>query len=293
MRNFQFGLWLCAAIFLLTACQTAEELAREEAAISARLPAACQGQPTATIDTGKIGVVFLHGKGGRPRGNIQDLGDYLSAKGFKVELPEMTWSRVRRFDRSLAVAIDEIGQAVQILRRNGATAIIVGGQSLGGTGALAYGAGHDGLAGVIVVAGGGDPYQIYNFSKDVRASVAEAKSMVAAGKGDQQNKFADLNVGRTGTLRTTAQIYLSFFDPEGPALMPRNAAALKDAPLLWVYGRDDPLKDTNYRGYAFDKAPEHALNAYVTIDAGHLDAPLKGRKVIEAWLRCVGSSAAS
>ena len=148
-------------------------------------------------------------------------------------------------------------------------------------------------AAIVVVAGGGDPSQIYNSSKDVQASVAEAKSMVAAGKGDQQNKFADLNVGRTSTLRTTANIYLSFFDPEGPALMPRNAAGLKDAPLLWVYGRNDPLKDTNSPGYAFDKAPEHALKAYVTIDAGHLDAPLKGRKVVEAWLRCVGQQAGS
>ena len=197
----------------------------------------------------------------------------------------MPWSKGRRYDRTFDEAMEEIDRAVAGLRGQGAERIFIGGQSLGGTGALGYGARREGLAGVIVVAGGGDPYQIYKFKEKIRASVAKARELATAGKGSKRKTFKDLNQGKVSSVRTTALIYLSFFDPEGPALMPRNAADL-GAPLLWIYGRDDPLRDTNNPDYAFALAPPNALNAYVIIDAGHLNAPGNGREVIEVWLRC-------
>lgn len=259
------------------------------AAVDARaegMPQACEAK-TAAVDAGTVGVVLMHGKGGTPRGPIWKLAAHLKKLGYKVSVPEMPWSKRRRFDRTFDEAMEEIDKRAANLRNEGATHIFVGGQSQGGTAALGYGARRDGLAGVMVIAGGGDPYQIYQFKEAIRASVAEAREKVAAGAGDDDGSFKDLNIGKVSSVRTTARIYLSYLDPEGPALMPRNAAALKGAPLLWVYGSGDPLRDTNNPDYAFAKAPDHPLNAYVVIDAGHKNAPDRGRKVVARWLACV------
>ncbi len=276
---------ILAFLSLLAVSEMKADAAGLTAEIAQQLPAACQGKALDSVDTSKIGVVFLHGKGGTPKGHITGLTDHLKRQGFKVATPEMPWSKGRRYDRTFEEAMEEIDHAVAGLHGQGAEQIFIGGQSLGGTGALGFGARREGLAGVIVVAGGGDPYQIYEFKEKIRASVAKARELATAGKGSKRKTFKDLNQGKVSSVRTTALIYLSFFDPEGPALMPRNAADL-GAPLLWIYGRDDPLRDTNNPDYAFALAPPNALNAYVTIDAGHLNAPGNGREVIEVWLRC-------
>ena len=53
------------------------------------------------------------------------------------------------------------------------------------------------------------------------------------GKGDEKAKFNDLNQGETKTLNIPARIYLSWFAPDGPSPMPKNAANLKPgAPLM-------------------------------------------------------------
>lgn len=279
---------LLAGLVLLAACETPEQRAERLAAAAEMLPPQCRTDQIQAVDAGTIGVVFMHGKGGMPSGHIRPLADHLSRAGFRVATPEMPWSKSRRYDRSFEDAMGEIDRAVAGLRAAGARHIAVGGQSLGGTAALGYGARRGDLDGVIVVAGGGDPYQIYQASEAIRASVGEAEALVASGKGDEQGSFQDLNAGRTTKVRATAGVYLSFYDPDGPALMPRNAADLKGgAPLLWVNGRDDPIRLTNAPDYAYDKAPANPLNAYVTVDAGHHDAPAAGRHVVDAWLRCL------
>ncbi len=289
MKSPVLVLVVSAVSLVALAYQTVSAQAQDSAAISRELPSPCQTAASKSIDTGTIGVVLMHGKRGTPRGSIRKLGDYLKRQGFKVQTPEMPWSKSRHYDRTFEEAMEEIDHAVERLRNNGATHIAVGGQSQGSTASLGYGARRSGLAGIIVIAGGGDPYQLYQWKKKkFGASVEKARQMVAAGKGDERAKFADAKKGRVVTARTTARIYLSYFDPKGPAFMPRNAAELQGgAPLLWIYGRDDPLRKTNDPDYAFAKAPTNPLNAYVVIVSGHLDAPEKGRQVVGRWLRCL------
>jgi hypothetical protein len=62
--------------------------------------------------------------------------------------------------------------------------------------------------------------------------VAEAHAMVASGRGDERASFSDGNIRGLFPINTTAAIYLSFFDPTGPANMPDNTSRLR-APLLW------------------------------------------------------------
>ena len=106
--------------------------------------------------------------------------------------------------------------------------------------------------------------------------------MVAAGRGDERASFIDMNVRGSFSIYTTAAIYLSFFDPTGPANIPDNTTRLR-APLLWVAGTADRAQTGP--GYAFSRAPANPVNRYVTVDADHLGTLAASRDAVLAWLR--------
>ena len=72
----------------------------------------------------------------------------------------------------------------------------------------------------------------------ISESVARARAMVAEGRGDERASFTDLNIRGPFSIETTAAIYLSFFDPTGPANILDNTTRLRE-PLLWVAGTED------------------------------------------------------
>ena len=81
-----------------------------------------------------------------------------------------------------------------------------------------------------------------------------------------------------------ARVYLSWFNPNGPAVMPVNTANLKPGtPLMWIIGEKDRMYD---RGEAYDytKAPANTKNAYIVVKGGHKVTPQKGKKEILNWL---------
>ena len=73
---------------------------------------------------------------------------------------------------------------------------------------------------------------------------------------------------------TTAAAYVSFFDPAGPAIMSRNAAALKGASLLWVIGTDDAGARAVARG-----------GKIITVPGGHSETPKVSAGEVVAWLQ--------
>jgi esterase/lipase len=234
-------------------------------------------------EKGEIGVVLLHGKQGAVPGRLGPLARKLKAAGCLVATPEMPWSRGRIYAASYEDALLEIDQAVEGLKEKGAQRIVVGGLSLGGNAAVGYAARRQDLAGIIVLAPGQFP-ESPNWRERFASSVARAREMVAAGKGDSMERFEDLNMGKTFYSQATAKNYLSYFDPEGPAVLPTNAAAIRRAiPILWVVGTRDPA--TRPSGYAFDKAPPHPKSKYLAVDADHLGVPAAAADVILEWLR--------
>jgi hypothetical protein len=106
--------------------------------------------------------------------------------------------------------------------------------------------------------------------------------MVAAGHGDERASFTDLNIHGPFSVNTTAAIYLSFFDPTGPANMLDNVSRLRE-PLLWVAGNAD--RSQPGPGYAFSRAPANPLNRYVTVSADHLGTPTAAREAVLTWLK--------
>lgn len=240
----------------------------------------CAARPTSVLAAEKLGVVLIHGKEGMP-GQMQGLVTALNAAGYLAERPEMCWSRRRIYDRAYLDCFADIDFTVKKLKAEGATSIVIAGMSLGGNAAVGYGARHEGLKGIIALA----PAPAIEFISKLPAiakSLAEAQSMIATGRGNDKATFADINTGRPFEVETTAKIYVSFFAPDSPGVLPDNAAKLK-APLLIVSGQLDPTQRSV--PYAFARAPSNGLNWHVTVASDHRGTPAAARDVVLAWLK--------
>ncbi|HUE19310.1 MAG TPA: alpha/beta fold hydrolase [Stellaceae bacterium] len=250
------------------------------------LAAAAPAQSTA-----KLGIVLLHGKTGSPNEpGIATLAAALRDAGYVVELPEMCWSAGRIYDRPFLDCLAELDPLVTQLKAAG-LGIVVAGHSLGGSAALAYGARHPGLAGIVALAPA-PPIQFLAQRPDIAASLAQARSLVAQGQGDRSGDFTDFNTSGTGsgpfTVHATAKIYLSFLDPAGPSLMLANAARL-NTPLLVVSGSSDPSQQSIPGTFA--KVPANPLNRFVTESAGHMQTPQAAIPAVLAWLAALPAKA--
>jgi pimeloyl-ACP methyl ester carboxylesterase len=235
----------------------------------------------------KLGVLLMHGKWGTslPGSPIGDLANSLEKKGFLVSAPaNMPWSRERKYDKTFDESMMEINERVEELRKRGATKIVVGGHSIGANGALGYGARRDGLSGILAIGPGHIP-EDKAFQNKIDNDWKRAKEMVESGKGDKMDEFNDLNQGNKRMIKMKAVVYLSWFDPKGPAVMPVNAAKLKSGtPLLWIVGAKDFIIFSRGKDYAFSKAPSNPKNAYIVVKGGHKMTPQIGEPEIISWL---------
>jgi dienelactone hydrolase len=225
----------------------------------------------------RIGIVLMHGKQGGSNALAQ-LAGRLEAAGHLVERPMLCWSHDRIYDKPFPDCLAEIDAAVARLKSRGADQIVVGGQSLGGSAALAYGASRDGVAGVIAIVPAPAPGVARR--PEIARELERAKSLIAAGKGDQRIRFADVNQAPI-SVETTPRIYVSFLDSEGPANLVANTGKLR-APLLWLTADQDGSAMTRAAG--FGKAPQNPLNRYVTLHAGHFNAPDAAAGPMIDWL---------
>lgn len=117
--------------------------------------------------------------------------------------------------------------------------------------------------------------------------------MLDAGEGSKPAEFKDVNQGSTSTIKTSPAVYLSYFDPEGPAVMPNNAMDMKEGTaLLWIVGEEDQMAKLG-GDYAFNMASANDLNAYVVVAGGHKDTPSTGEKEIIAWIKQVAAATRS
>lgn len=223
----------------------------------------------------RTGIVFLPHKGGA----VGVLPGILHKAGFLVEAPAMNWY-ARTYEDTMPV----IDRLVERLRKRGATHIVVGGHSLGANVALGYGARREGLAGVLAVAPGHVP-SVGGWQAKNKRDYLRARKLVKAGKSDQPAKFRDSSQNRKFFRRTTPRIYVSWFDPLGPAVYRKNAANLKPGTaLFWIVGRRDIMYSRGEH-FAYNQAPPHPASRYETIDAGHRDTPEIGAAKIIEWLK--------
>lgn len=230
----------------------------------------------------QIGIVLMHGKWGTPKGPTQSLETALRGAGYRVIAREMAWSDTRAYDQTLDEAMGEIDRQVAELKAGGAQRIVVGGHSMGGSMALAYGARHPEVDGIIALAPAHTPEQFLRNPK-MAQSLERARAMVAAGKGQQMANFDDINVGRMRQVSARASVYVSFFDSLGDASMPRNAARLSPHIALLVI---DPTSASGPAGL-FDQAPKNPHSAYRTVEADHFGTPAASPQIVLDWLKAL------
>lgn len=230
-----------------------------------------------------LGIVLIHGKGGTPTTGIEGLHESLKRAGALVDAPEMPWSARRIYDATFDDAMKEIDAAAERLKKAGATRIAVIGHSLGANAAIGYGARRKDLHGVVALAPGHLP-EAWALRARTGGAIAHAKKMIAAGKGDVRMSFPDLAQGIPFSVQATPVVYLSMFDPDGPAVMPKNAAAMGDVPLLWIVGVADPMI-LHGKDYVYGRGKRHPKSKYVVSASMHLSTPIQSRGEIINWLR--------
>jgi pimeloyl-ACP methyl ester carboxylesterase len=252
--------------------------------IALRVPACADAAPA--VSRQGFGIVYLHGKAGWPGALDGGILSALEEEGALVAKPEMPWSFHRRYAATYDQAMAEIDAAIAGLKSKGASRFVVIGHSLGANAAIGYAARHPELAGVVAVSPGHLPEAgpMRGFVSD---GVARAKELIAAGQGDVTQSFPDMAQGIPLVAHATPLVYLSMFDPDGPAVIPKNAAAVGAAkqpvPLLWVVGKLDPI-DSRGPEYAFDAAAKNPKSKYIEVFAGHLTTPLVAHKQVIEWI---------
>src|SRR5579883_2498269 len=216
------------------------------------------GVVRAFADLQNLGVVYLHGKASWPGALNGGILSALEDEGALIAEPEMPWSFNRRYGATYEQAMGEIEAAVAGLKAKGATRIVIIGHSLGANAAIGYAARHPDLAGVVAIAPGHLPDQD-NMRSFVADAVERAKKLIAAGQGNVPQTFPDMAQGIPLSATATPTVYLSMFDPDGPAVIPKNAAIIgaspRPVPLLWVVGKLDPI-DRRGPDYAFTRRQE-------------------------------------
>ena len=246
--------------------------------VAALLPAAAAAQAPA------VGVVLMHGKWGNPEKGIAPVELELKGAGFAVVSREMPWSERRAYDAGWDEVMLQLEGEVAKLRAAGARKIVIGGHSMGANVALGYAARHADVDGALILAPGHTPERFAAIPK-MAESLAKARALLAAGRDGQYANFNDTNQGRTREVSAHPSVYLGYFDPDGPAVMPRNAAQLSPhTALLWVVGTRDRMFAAG-TGYAFDRAPANPHNLYRTVEADHFGTPAAARRIVVDWVK--------
>ncbi len=242
----------------------------------------CLPAPAQSADLHGFGIVYLHGKGAWPGALDGGILSSLEEEGALVATPEMPWSFHRKYGATYDQAMAEIDTVVAGLKAKGATRIVVIGHSLGANAAIGYAARHRDLAAVVALAPGHLPEAegLRSYSRD---AIAQAKGLIAAGQGDLPKRFPDMAQGIPLSATATPLVYLSMFDPDGPAVIPKNAAAMGPVPLLWVVGLLDPI-DRRGPNYAFKLGAKNPKSKYIEVFAGHLTTSLVARKQVVEWI---------
>jgi pimeloyl-ACP methyl ester carboxylesterase len=229
-----------------------------------------------------ITIVMLHGKGGKP-GASQYSGFYkdLRKAGYTIIAPRMPYSR---FDAGYGQTIAVIDAAVAEAVKRG-NHVVIAGHSMGATISLHYGSNHHqkDIIGIMPIALGHSPELSGKLMSVTGESVMAARQMAESGKGAKKKSFKDLNAGRVSTIRTTADIYLSYYDPQ---VFPKLANVLPNiqVPVFWLSGSEDRLRYVYEAEDNFNSIPPNPKSKYLEGKGGHKTVVYKQTSPMIDWL---------
>jgi len=227
-------------------------------------------------------IILMHGKWGSPPA---PLDSNFSAQRFHVVSPLMPWAGASGYDKTYEQALKEINALVIKLRASGFKKVIIGGQSFGANGALAYAAAYGEVDGLVLFAPGHNPDIDRNWQPGI---VSEARKNIKEGRPEQLIQFKDHNDGgRIRALETRSDIFYSFFAEDSLANMSESAKKVKKpVPTIVFMGNGDYVTKKG-SGYFFDKLPKHEKSKYQISSASHRNVPLASFDAAFDWLKGV------
>ena len=218
-------------------------------------------------------VISLHGKEkGRLHSHNLAFAEDLARSGYTVYTPQMPW-----YDYSADVdtAFAFLDALVQKATTDGQK-VVVAGHSQGAPYALFYANAHKApvqVVGTILLA----PGHLVQLSRKIQNhtvdSVLLARKLVNSGQGNEKHIFADFNAGGgrgEKEITTTANIYLTYFDP-GTSLNFLEVIRQLKRPILWVDGAQDKVAFRLDYSEIYKFAPDLPKNRYTTVSGGHVD----------------------
>jgi pimeloyl-ACP methyl ester carboxylesterase len=236
----------------------------------------------------QIGVLVVHGKQGAPDRDVVLLAQALRGRGFAVEVPIMPWARGRIYAASYGEALNYMDDRISALRGRGAGLIIIAGHSLGANAALGYAATHSRLDGLVLLAPGHFP-ENPRYQERVAPERAKALKLIAAGQGGRIARFQDVIQGHMIDVRATPAVFLVYTDPAGPAIMSRNAAAIRrPMPILLIQENNPAVAAADQN--IFRQAPPDPLSRYLVSPASHVRVPNASVSQVLQWLEQVAQA---
>ena len=234
------------------------------------------------LEPATTGVVLLHGKGGEPSGLIP-ASDALKQAGYTVVTPTLPWANNRNYDQPYGESIAEVAKAVADLRQKGLRNIVVGGHSMGGNAALRYATQDEKLSAVVLIAAAHFP-EGETARKLATDSVNRARNQIAAGNVTGVDTYIEVPSGKP--LQLTAPVYLSYYDPIGPAAMSLFASNVKTSRIAWFAASHDPATGF-FANLVIPHLPVTVQLTRIDIDSDHGHAALIAAKGIVDWLKAL------
>jgi len=209
----------------------------------------------------------------------------LYEEGYLVESPICAWSKIKKYSLPVDEALQDcISPRIDRLKNKGAKKIVVLGKSLGANMAIRAGVVIDGIDAIIAMAPGHRPEKPFIMKKH-SADVEHARGKVKNGKGEEFFNYMDNNQGKEKSLEVRAANFLSWFDPNGKAVMGTNAPKIKNGiPFLWIAGSDDYISDGTGKSI-YDSVPKNSQSKFLLVDGGHGDVRENGKEKIIEWLK--------
>ncbi|WP_332815823.1 alpha/beta hydrolase [Ramlibacter sp.] len=251
---------------------------------------AVPAQPTAVADPAhRIGIVLLHGIGATGE-SMAALAARLRQPGWRVLTPDLPYGGPRAFSRPVAAAERTVQDALESLRRDGATRLVVAGFSLGGFFA-AHMAGRVPVDALVAIApnGGSD-------MKPLADQLARARERIAAGRGDEPMVLQDSDVvspARYDLPHAVPSAYVSWFDPEGAMNWRAVWRRLRPGtPVLLAVPTRDLANLRKVKRELWEGLPPHPANRLYEPRADHLGAPMACADEAVRWIRATVEAAA-
>jgi hypothetical protein len=120
---------------------------------------------------------------------------------------------------------------------------------------------------------------------DLDADIRDAKEKINSGNGQEKIEFKDFDQGQRKLLEVSAENFLSWFDPEGKAVMGLNAPKIKaGTAFLWIAGKDDIISDGTGKSI-YDSVPPNPKSKFIHVEGGHKDVRKYGKEIIFNWLK--------